>query len=665
MTDLWGFLLQTLTASLVAGLLLLLKALLEDKLSPRWQYGIWALLGLRLLIPASPHRWVVLPLPLGLELVRGKVEGLLSSAYTSLNQTLAVTAPLPWVTGAPKSISDWLFCLYLAGVVFFWGRTLFRWARLRRLLAKGGAVPSPALLEKIQKVREEYHLPRCRAVLVEGLESPFVCGGFPSLLALPAGKEVDEKVLLHELLHLKYHDNAQHLFWAFLRGLHWCTPFLWYCFDRIGNDLESLCDQRVLERLEGEERREYGVILLEMASTRYPRAPGTTSISNGSKNIARRIAAIARFKKYPRGMALVSVCIGLALAGPLLMGAAPQYPNSLFAPVPESELDLAFAAARLNRCTTVAGALDTWAKGMLFENGAYLAMVTPLEEHPALQAEMTASAQDGWVAYHLEAGDWMEYADSSQGYEIYNLSPAGDGYTAQVVMGTTGFIDPDTRLVLKNQEEATSFEGSVLFQVSLTRSDGGWVVEELSRTPSFYSLQAYPWFEDWEASPLAQEYQVEGDFGTLWVGVAASYRQEKYPLQNQGWTGMTYLDSSLYPDMEFSGGMLYSMYQYQCDLEGPDAPQRWVRVQLLCDPEYDPSEDWSGQGIGSGSGGSSDGSLWDRQEVFSGWDGMMRGGGGGGVDLKDGLVELPQAIPVQIYWDGQLAGDLILGGETA
>ena len=63
--------------------------------------------------------------------------------------------------------------------------------------------------------------------------------------------ETDEKVLLHELLHLKYHDAAWGLVICLFRCLHWCNPLLWYCADRAGNDLESLCDQRVLERLEG------------------------------------------------------------------------------------------------------------------------------------------------------------------------------------------------------------------------------------------------------------------------------------------------------------------------------------------------------------------------------------------------------------------------------
>ena len=53
MTDIWGFLLQTLTASGAAVLLLVVKAVFRDKLSPRWQAGVWGLLGLVLLLPAG------------------------------------------------------------------------------------------------------------------------------------------------------------------------------------------------------------------------------------------------------------------------------------------------------------------------------------------------------------------------------------------------------------------------------------------------------------------------------------------------------------------------------------------------------------------------------------------------------------------------------------
>ena len=65
MTDLWGFLLQTLYVSLVGALLLLVKWLLRDKLTPRWQYGVWSVLALRILVPVQTiGKYVLLPLPL-------------------------------------------------------------------------------------------------------------------------------------------------------------------------------------------------------------------------------------------------------------------------------------------------------------------------------------------------------------------------------------------------------------------------------------------------------------------------------------------------------------------------------------------------------------------------------------------------------------------------
>ena len=53
MENIWAFLMQTLTASVAAAVLLIAKRLFLDKLSPRWQYGVWAILALRVLLPAG------------------------------------------------------------------------------------------------------------------------------------------------------------------------------------------------------------------------------------------------------------------------------------------------------------------------------------------------------------------------------------------------------------------------------------------------------------------------------------------------------------------------------------------------------------------------------------------------------------------------------------
>lgn len=473
MGNIWEFLLQTLTVSLAAAVLLIVKYLLADKLSPRWQYGVWGLLALRALIPAGMTRQVLLPLPVWVDMWKTAAERGLGSAYASPWSSLDAGSVLPLPSGAPRSLTDWLFLVYVLGVLGWLLWKAAAYARLRLVLRRG----TPASAEvsaRLAAVCEKYGLRSCRAVEVEGLPTAFVCGVIRPVLALPRGG-ADDKVLLHELLHLKYFDAAQGIFWCLIRALHWCDPFMHYVLDRVGNDLESLCDQRVLERLEGEERREYGGILLGMANAKYARAPGTSSISNGGKNISRRIAAIVRFKLYPRGMALASVCIVLVLAAPLLLGSAGtdighMYPNEL------DGLDRSLAAARTTRCRTPAAALDTYAKGLIYDNGVFLAAASPFEKHGELYEGMRASRAEGWVAYHYESVPEQYAIDSGSGYLINNLVCSEGVCEAELILTVNYVADLENGGWLKDADGDT-LTGLYVVPVRAWEAEG-WVVEE-------------------------------------------------------------------------------------------------------------------------------------------------------------------------------------------
>ena len=76
MTDIWSFLLQTLTVSGVAALLLVVKAMFRDKLSPRWQFAVWGVLAVILLLPAGRGgRYVLLNWPMLVEALKSAVTG--------------------------------------------------------------------------------------------------------------------------------------------------------------------------------------------------------------------------------------------------------------------------------------------------------------------------------------------------------------------------------------------------------------------------------------------------------------------------------------------------------------------------------------------------------------------------------------------------------------
>ena len=143
----------------------------------------------------------------------------------------------------------WSFLLQTltaSGVAALLLRYALSYLRLRLALRQGAEADGA----QIRRVAAAYGCRPCRAVAVPGLSSAFVCGVFRPVLALPAERPVDDKVILHELLHLRCHDAAWGLLICLFRCLHWCNPLLWICADLAQNDAESLCDQRVLERLE-------------------------------------------------------------------------------------------------------------------------------------------------------------------------------------------------------------------------------------------------------------------------------------------------------------------------------------------------------------------------------------------------------------------------------
>ena len=651
MGNIWEFLLQTLTVSLAAAVLLIVKYLLADKLSPRWQYGVWGLLALRALIPAGMTRQVLLPLPVWVDMWKTAAERGLGSAYASPWSPLDAGSVLPLPSGAPRSLTDWLFLVYVLGVLGWLLWKLAAYARLRLVLRRG----TPASAEvsaRLAAVCEKYGLRSCRAVEVEGLPTAFVCGVIRPVLALPRGG-ADDKVLLHELLHLKYFDAAQGIFWCLIRALHWCDPFMHYVLDRVGNDLESLCDQRVLERLEGEERREYGGILLGMANAKYARAPGTSSISNGGKNISRRIAAIVRFKLYPRGMALASVCIVLVLAAPLLLGSAGtdighMYPNEL------DGLDRSLAAARTTRCRTPAAALDTYAKGLIYDNGVFLAAASPFEKHGELYEGMRASRAEGWVAYHYESVPEQYAIDSGSGYLINNLVSTENGCEAELVLTVSYVADLENGGWLKDADGDTII-GLYVIPVRAYEAEG-WVVEETGER-QFIAADAIVYdpvsLARWgnDILPWRDTVSVERETGTV------TLRRNLYAVASDSSMGLAgvpqgYSDSVYRPSAEFKPVAELFCVEYACN--EANFPQSGAKLEML--PLGSVDEAYAIDGTEYESSGwrsdSWDGKVYTMSEEFR---------------YDTPLLPEPEfkAAAVRITLDGEVVDEFVMeGGET-
>ena len=505
MENIWMFLQQTAAATLTALFLLILQRIFLDKLSPRWQYGVWLVLLLRLLVPAGfGGRPTVLDVTFWVETLRTRVELGLHSAYSTPFAASLPAAPVPLPpAGAPTSWTDWAFLIYCAGVVLWAAWFVVSAVRLS-LRVRGGVPVEGERRAAIEALAREQRLPMPRRIVeCRWARTPFVVGVVRPALVLPMGWALDGKVVLHELLHLKYRDVWAGWLTTALRCLHWCNPFLWFVFDKTGNDRESLCDQRVLERLEGEERRDYGRCLLAMADDRAMRTPGATTMANGARAVKARIEAIARFKRFPQGMGLVSGCIVFALSLSLVAGVpvlAAGTDDTVETPDGGNPAILALAAQ--NRATTVAGALDAYGKALYHwyqRPGTGLlcaAMVTAPEDMPAVlaaNAKVNEERVEDWSL--LE--HWWQTGPVFRGL----TSDGADGYLCQVFWFRDRILHSRDDPLWPEEDEPWPVE--YLCHTVRVQPDGSyWTVEKLAETQGLFDGIFGTDLSDWHESLL-------------------------------------------------------------------------------------------------------------------------------------------------------------------
>lgn len=631
MYDIWSFLLQTLNVTGIAVLILTVKALFRDKLPPKWQFAVWSVLGFMMLIPAgifgrySLFRWQT-----AVEIVKSQF-----GDYSFTN----VLHPLPIIEEIPQTFADWLFAVYFLGVIVFMIKYAVSYLSLRLVLRRGTEL-SAEKMSRIKSIAEVRGINLCRVIEAEGLPSAFVCGIISPVLAIPSERELDEKVILHELFHLKNRDTLWSVIICALRCLHWCNPVVIYCANRALNDMESRCDQYVLENIEGEERREYGRILLSMSNERFSKTAGSTSINNGGKNIGKRIENIVRFKQYPKGMGLVSVCIVILLAFPLVIGVKADSLIDL------DSIPLTLASARSTPCTTPAGAFDTYAKAVMVKNGYYRAMCAPEELQDDILNEM------------LQTQKWEPgldgYVDSQKGYYVYNLTQVGDTeYEALLVLDYPPAAKDD-------------FSGGLALQnLRVEKENGRWVAVPL---------------EDFRFSDYSGTSLSNGDSdlpGLIYSGEKNNMKvefviQTVHTVENTvtDQNDLWFLSTSHYntvpkPNTDFTGGFRSNYIRYY---HTRSESEKWSvsHIGLSTMPVYEGEERPEALAVPKNNAGYSKftnsvtGEQCISKQLLGGWGPMITIEGGGGSINPKKKVKLPEYFAADLYINRKKVAELDL-----
>lgn len=353
------------SSSLLIVLVLALRALLKDRLSPRLRYALWLLVLLRLLIPGTLSRSPVsvqnaLPASL-LEVSDRFAETAVSAPLpVSRSETAAPATPLvPVPEGAverPLRAAELLRFVWLGGTALF-------------LLGVGASNLRFTLRLRRSRVRRKDVESRLPVYTVPWLSTPCLAGLFRPAVYLTEGLEGE--ALRHVLTHEETHYRQGDPLWSRLRllalALHWYNPLVWIAALQSKRDAELSCDAGTLLCLGEGERLAYGETLLRLSGPRFAHLLNlSTAMTDSRRSLTERIRFIAR---RPR-TAMTTLLLVLLLAA---FAAA-----SAFTGAP------AAASERLDETVssddgTVTAALRFPTEETLFPEGAPVLTLTPHE----------------------------------------------------------------------------------------------------------------------------------------------------------------------------------------------------------------------------------------------------------------------------------------------
>ena len=329
------FLSLSLSGSLIAGLLFLLKPLFKDRLSKTWQYYILLIVILRLLVPLGPETSLVGTI--------FKQAG--SRAYTE--NTSAVNMPEINLTSQtmPKKIQqrpednansmDYLRSAGETAINLLWLGWLVPALilMLRKVISyrysvgsiNGGSIKidDGHVMDIYREVNKAMKIRRFpQLVQNESVAAPMLVGTVRPVIILPDISIEDKDmrfVLQHELIHYKRLDIIYKWLAQITLCLHWFNPLVYRICREINRNCELSCDEAIIRRLDETEKYAYGDMLLETIKLNKKSYLPVVSLTlnEDTKLIKERLSAIMKFKKISR----ISTAVSLALAAFLLCGA--------------------------------------------------------------------------------------------------------------------------------------------------------------------------------------------------------------------------------------------------------------------------------------------------------------------------------------------------------
>ena len=400
------------------------------------------------------------------------------------------------------------------------------------------------------------------------IETAFILGFIRPRIYIPMGlsRVVRKHILAHERTHLEKGDHWFKMTGFIALAIHWFNPLVWVAYILLCKDIEIACDERVVQFMELQERKEYSAALLNCSTNRVHFA--ACPVAFGEVSVKARIKSVLSYKKPSFWISLAGV-VAIAFVALCLVtsptNSTPAIGDPDSADAPNASIDWTAPTGPVSEISTLA-----WAQTLTPEDVDYIDLqieqgtdkpyrhITDAEEiaevvsflnscNGEFQKNPDTGFGNSWYNVVTKEGKMRcvgKYGDTHMaiGGSIFKVdqswldawptegdSPLPEDYntfTASMERIATpeeeisyptihldGNLPAETESVELTSDEQLMQDWGVLFRVDddlLTRSGGEvWFAQEDGYSDVVYTTEEY-WLEKktdsgWEALPLLTE----------------------------------------------------------------------------------------------------------------------------------------------------------------
>jgi len=319
---------MTLSGSIMAVLLFMLKPAYRNRLPKFAQYYLWLVVIAAFLVPVSK----VITLPDASDNIRPA-----ALPNNVVHQYVVISGESPFVWAMPgtdregnqykqddkptQRTATLLVTLFMyvypvgATIVLFYSViSFYAYIRLHRRRNRPAGKEEIIALERLCVDRRAPLLYRNPLAA-----TPMLIGVLRPAIILPDREYTDNQlqaVLLHELTHLKRKDMLIRWLTVLACAVHWFNPVVWLVRHEIDRACELSCDEAVISGLDREGKQNYGDTLIFLASeTKLPKSVISTTMYEEKKALKERLGAIMKSRKRTRAAVAVSIALIIAASG--------------------------------------------------------------------------------------------------------------------------------------------------------------------------------------------------------------------------------------------------------------------------------------------------------------------------------------------------------------